>query len=1232
MRRIEPFLRGLEKYSKVIEVICNYLPYVWAPIKLMLQLASHHRDVFESLLDAYKEIGDSLPRFDRYEQAFKDNPAFLAVLASVYSSILDFHQRAYKFFKRRAWHVLFQSLWKDFGARFAGIINGLKKQRDFVDREAVSIDLVESKESRIRAQEEIEQRQKSSLLLIEQNEAILSALQFQQSVAWFSIDEIAQGNRYEQLCQRRHDETCSWVLNHPELKSWMGSTAENQFVWLSGKPGAGKSVMSSSIVSKLLESQSVDTLYYFCSSKDDSCNLILRSLAMQLLRQHPDLASLISKEFFRKTCNAAQIRDLFPRILATSACSRIILDGVDETAHEIQKLILREIQAVCSTTTGNCKILFSSRKEVGLAKQLAKKTSIVLDGREEVKLDIESFVRYKMEQVKTSNTMLRQEIESDLIRNADGMFLWVHLVVEGLKGCYSDWDLERNTRCLPKGLEAAYERILDRIQLDPAAAIAINILEWMACSHRPLRIYELLDGISFRPDHPTFDSRPKMDIAVLDLCRPLIEIGPSCVLDFVHFSAKEFILKNGTRDRNPFVTITEANLNISFACVAYLNTAFPLLPNRGNEAQQAAIVATGFHGLLPYANQYWIDHLLAFCRSTGKQVPRAIVDQLSGLIDYLKPTGVARSQAGNLTATINIDGLEFLDQFPQIQSIISNIKCFKNELDEASDLDMSETSVKDTAHQECDTDPTFFTALRHNYQSILESLLDPNSWWLFPNIDRRTLSSFLETFSSRAFTCRYSQCARAVDGFDTSKQRDAHEAAHTRQFRCNFPRCINFSTGFTKRSALNRHNKQYHQVLDQPASSLSELISSIRYVPPVASDEQTRALPSEAQLFLLQHQRQAQAQAQIASQQRQKQREAESQMGAQLTPRQYQQQRPRQQRMLRAQAQAQQQHPMVLQLSRRQQAEVPPPTSMRKRTASDMSHANAGAKSQIQEPDAGPDLRQEASDVPSAPNAIETKKILETARTEVTARTSFSALSAHDEDLAIRRKIIHILAVQALATDSVREKLLELNCNPSALVTRLQKVGFRRGNLWELYWHAWKELDVWEYDYDWYEDCQQAIDNAVTMYDFMELGSSEPEWERLLSPDQRGKGICLSELAPRNNMSAEEKDQSSIDYHLSHTSPLTQSDWIGQLDASSTNGATSVVDDSDNVLPNSDLANASSTQNHEPLDDQKVAPIRSLSNLASPACSLSDFDFDLPDKVLEDWDFPAGTSSPAYGQ
>jgi hypothetical protein len=42
MRRIEPFLAGLERYSKVVDVLCNgtvYLPWIWAPVKLVLKVS-----------------------------------------------------------------------------------------------------------------------------------------------------------------------------------------------------------------------------------------------------------------------------------------------------------------------------------------------------------------------------------------------------------------------------------------------------------------------------------------------------------------------------------------------------------------------------------------------------------------------------------------------------------------------------------------------------------------------------------------------------------------------------------------------------------------------------------------------------------------------------------------------------------------------------------------------------------------------------------------------------------------------------------------------------------------------------------------------------------------------------------------------------------------------------------------------------------------------------------------
>lgn len=41
MARLDPFLKGVEHYSKVVEVLCNgtpFLSWVWAPVKLMLMV------------------------------------------------------------------------------------------------------------------------------------------------------------------------------------------------------------------------------------------------------------------------------------------------------------------------------------------------------------------------------------------------------------------------------------------------------------------------------------------------------------------------------------------------------------------------------------------------------------------------------------------------------------------------------------------------------------------------------------------------------------------------------------------------------------------------------------------------------------------------------------------------------------------------------------------------------------------------------------------------------------------------------------------------------------------------------------------------------------------------------------------------------------------------------------------------------------------------------------------
>ena len=52
--------------------------------------------------------------------------------------------------------------------------------------------------------------------------------------------------------------------------------------------------------------------------------------------------------------------------------------------------------------------------------------------------------------------------------------------------------------CLPKGLDGAYGRIIERIREDISEsnrAKTVRILSWIAFSCRPLKVHEMLDGV-----------------------------------------------------------------------------------------------------------------------------------------------------------------------------------------------------------------------------------------------------------------------------------------------------------------------------------------------------------------------------------------------------------------------------------------------------------------------------------------------------------------------------------------------------------------------------------------------------------------------------------------------------------------------------------------------------------------------------------------------------------------
>lgn len=125
------------------------------------------------------------------------------------------------------------------------------------------------------------------------------------------------------------------------------------------------------------------------------------------------------------------------------------------------------------------------------------------------------------------------------------------------------------------------------------------------------------------------------------------------------------------------------------------------------------------------------------------------------------------------------------------------------------------------------------------------------------------------------------------------------------------------------------------------------------------------------------------------------------------------------------------------------------------------------------------------------------------------------ALSASQQQLERAKEqrvtLVHELAVQDQTLEYLKQKWVgrEEEMRPT-----LEKVAdyLPGSEKWAMKKAYWRELDVWNYDYDTQELRQKAIDNAVRQYDRQRLSASEPEWTRLLPKDERKGNKCLSRL------------------------------------------------------------------------------------------------------------------------
>ncbi len=139
----------------------------------------------ENLLQAFRDIATVLPRMEKLKATFGEHESFTEAVALIYSDVLEFFQRAYKFFRCKGWHFWFTFNWGLFESRFKAILRRLSSHCDLMDKEATTIHFMEMKHFR-----DMHQRQEEKLEQDRQTQRAESVFQ------WLSAAE------NEQVCPK----------------------------------------------------------------------------------------------------------------------------------------------------------------------------------------------------------------------------------------------------------------------------------------------------------------------------------------------------------------------------------------------------------------------------------------------------------------------------------------------------------------------------------------------------------------------------------------------------------------------------------------------------------------------------------------------------------------------------------------------------------------------------------------------------------------------------------------------------------------------------------------------------------------------------------------------------------------------------------------------------------------------------------------------------------------------
>ncbi|PMD29123.1 TPR-like protein [Hyaloscypha variabilis F] len=553
---------------------------LWAPIKFVLKVSEDHLEAAEQTLAVIELISGNLSRLDVYER-LHDDIRFKTALIDVFTEVVEFAVRAYQYFCQRASKRLAYLVKLRSHDEFGDIVARIESKTKAVDDLASVL-------SQVRAIEFFNEAE-----VKEQQERRMRCFQ------WLGAPNVRESHQTN--LASRVGTTCEWVLTNPVLKTWLEPDLPEQntrTVVIRGPAGCGKSVLGSFIFDTLERRKStnrlVTAMFSFSAVDANRRTLIsmVRSLLSQLLEQdiHGKLLPLFESLMMKTPLSTPEMSNIFGEAMQLLSCpTKIVIDGIDECEDLGCNVYSSLLQISLERSTLHILFLGQPQAFKVASDSITNPPTICITSAINHE-DIRAFVDFQITQsTLLATSSVRDMVSSSLLTQADGMFLWVKLMLDDLKRAATDSEITSRLEDLPRGLEKAYGYILKRLvaRLDKYQQKLVRRIFVLATTcGRPLETEELryacammakLESGLTKSSTDSFLLRlPPEDI--VDLCGGLLTFHGG-VFHIVHSSVRDFLGRPAdcwsdpeSRSTQVFrVSSGDSHAAISDACIRYLS-------------------------------------------------------------------------------------------------------------------------------------------------------------------------------------------------------------------------------------------------------------------------------------------------------------------------------------------------------------------------------------------------------------------------------------------------------------------------------------------------------------------------------------------------------------------------------------------------------------------------------------------------------------------------------------